>query len=270
MALFDLNKVAKKVQKSAEGLKKTVSDTAGKVSEIKTADIGNAVKSAAQAGQAALNTAVAKGKDVAAKLDQASEKKEEKGNAAASGGEKILAAADAIKIIYYLMLADGEVSPEEDEKFELIGKELDPNFREYQEALMSGSKESLQGALDKQEYADLIHEQVSDVIRNSDTGSGTGIRGKLLLWDLYAVAYSDTSFSDEEKRFIRFVCRALNIDPVVGQEMEQSLLAITAIEEEERYLRTTNRQYGKVEGRMNELADRKQAVMQGIQMLIID
>ena len=46
MALFDLSKVAKKVQKSAEDLAKTVTETAGKVSEVKQEDVATAAKKA--------------------------------------------------------------------------------------------------------------------------------------------------------------------------------------------------------------------------------
>ena len=46
MPLFDLNKIAKQVQKSAGDIAKTVSDTAGKVSEMKQEDMAKAAKKA--------------------------------------------------------------------------------------------------------------------------------------------------------------------------------------------------------------------------------
>ena len=273
MALFDLNKVAKKVQKSAEGLAKTVSDTAGKMSEMKQEDITKAAKKAMQTGQSAFNAAVAKSKEAAGKIEQQAAKKKETGleeHSVQSGGEISLTAQGALKIIYFLMAADGEVVHEEKEEYELIGQELDPSFAEYREALIEKCHSVLQGASDKDEYFDIIHEQISDVIRTASVKAGSGIRGKLLLWDLYAIAYSDTNYSDEERRLIRSVCRALHIDSVVAQEMEQALRTMRAIENEEQWLKTTNRQYAIVEARINELADRKQAIMQGVQALIAD
>ena len=35
---------------------------------------------------------------------------------------------NAVKIIYYMMTVDGEIEEREAEKFNLIGKELDPDF----------------------------------------------------------------------------------------------------------------------------------------------
>lgn len=46
---------------------------------------------------------------------------------------KPIATRSAIKIIYYLMSADGEVLHSEEEKFDAIGAELDPNFAENKE-----------------------------------------------------------------------------------------------------------------------------------------
>ena len=273
MALFDLSKVAKKVQKSAEDLAKTVTETAGKVSEVKQEDVATAAKKAMQAGQSAFNTAVARSKEAAAKIEQQTLKRKEAESESDSvlfEGELSLTVRGALQVIYYLMASDAEVVHEEKEKFELIGQELDPSFAEYREALMDQCSSVLQGIADKDELYDIIHEQIMDVIRTTSTGAGSGIRGKLLLWDLYAVAYSDTDYSEEERRLIRSVCRALHTDPVIAQEMEQTLRTMRAIENEEQWLKTTSRPYAAVEARINELADRKQTIMQGIYALIAD
>jgi len=273
MPLFDLNKIAKQVQKSAGDIAKTVSDTAGKVGEMKQEDMAKAAKKAVQAGQTAFNSAVAKSKEAAAKIEQQAVRKRETDQEAdhpCSEGEITLSANGALQIIYYLMSADGQVAGEEEAEFELIGRELDPGFAEYRDSIIEKCSSAVQDAADKDEYYDIIHDQVSDIIKAANIKSDSGIRGKLLLWDLYAVAYSDNSYSEEERRLIRMICRALQIDQAVALEMEQTLRTMRAIENEEKWLKTTNRQYATVEARMNELADRKQAIMQGIQMLIAD
>lgn len=255
MALFDLSKVAKKV------------------SEVKQEDMAMAAKKAMQAGQSAFNTAVARSKEAAAKIEKQTLKRKEAEGETGSvlpEGELSLTVRGALQVIYYLMASDAKVADEEKEKFELIGQELDPSFAEYRETLIDQCSSALQGADDKDEHYDIIHEQIMDVIRTTSTSAGSGIRGKLLLWDLYAVAYSDTDYSEEEKRLIRSVCRALHIDQVIAQEMEQTLRTMLAIENEEQWLKTTNRPYAAVETRINELSDRKQTIMQGIYALIAD
>ena len=236
-------------------------------------DMAKAAKKAVEAGQTAFSSAVAKSKEAAAKLEQQAARKKEADKETVyplSDGEITLSAKGALQIIYYLMSADGQVAGEEKAEFNLIGKELDPGFAEYRDTIIDQCSSALQDTADKDDYYDTIHDQVSDIIRTAKTNTGDGIRGKLLLWDLYAVAYSDSSYSEEERRLIRTICKALQIDQVVAQEMEQSLRTMRAIENEEQWLKTTNRQYATVEARINELADRKQAVMQGIQMLIAD
>ena len=264
MPLFDLNKLAKIVQKSAEGIAKTVSDAAEKLPDIKTDNMTDIMKDMTQKGQSALNSVVAKGKDVLNKKSEAAAEK------SGHGKNITLSAPDALEIIYCLMAIDGSITPEEEEKFLLIGKELDASFEEYKEELFGKCKELGQGAADEQEYYDILHNHIADIIRSTNQKPETGISGKLLLWDLYAVAYSDEDYSDVERRLIRFICRALNIDNVIALEMEQTIQTMRTIEAEEAWLRTTDRQYKEVESRMNELADRKQAIMQAIHMLILD
>ena len=268
MAIFDLNKIAKNVQKSAEGIAKAVTDTIDKAPKVNVADV---MKDATKKGQEALDSIASMGKSIISKPESA-ENKSEKGSAKqeASSRELIISTEGALKVIYFLMSIDGTISPEEEEKFDSVGQELDPSFDDYKTELLEGCQNVLKDVLVQEDYYDIIYDQVSEVIRSSASEKQEGIRGKLLLWDLYAVAYSDEDYSESEKRLIRAVCRAMHIDAAVALEMEQTLRTILAIEKEENWLKTTTRQYSIVEDRLNELADRKQAIMQGIQMLIAD
>ena len=46
---------------------------------------------------------------------------------------KAIPTRNAIKIFYYLMAADGKIFHNEEEKFDAIGKELDPDFVDHKE-----------------------------------------------------------------------------------------------------------------------------------------
>ena len=265
MPKLDLNRLAKKVQKSAGDIAKTVSDAASKLPDVKAENVSDTVKDVSSRGQAVLSSMVSRGKEA---LSRRSEKSEEK--VPETENEIVLSPSDALRIIYGLMSIDGNISPEEEDKFALIGKELDPRFDEYKDDLIQGCRAVAANAADPQDHYDLIHEHILEIIKSAVPDYASGIRGKLLLWDLFAIAYSDNHYDETEKRLIRFVSRALHIDQVIAMEMEQALQTMMAIEAEEEWLRTTNRQYRKVEERMNELSDRKQAVMQGIQALIMD
>ncbi len=297
MALFDLGKIAKKLQEAGEEIAKTAADAAGKLPDVgkdiaKTVsgaagkipdiipdEVTDVVKNVAQAGQDTLNNVVSsvtggKSTEEAAEEERLQKELDEMVKAAQNldipDPEETVSVEGALKIIYCLMSVDGNVSPEEQEKFNLIGKEMDSQFTEHMDALIKECKERTKGADDAEERYEIIHDYVSDIIRESKVTNASGIRGKLLLWNLFAVIYSDASYSEEEKRLIRYICRTLRIDKTVSMEMEHTLKSLIAIEKEEDWLKTTTRQYKKVEERLNELADRKNAIMQSVYALIAD
>ena len=53
-------------------------------------------------------------------------------------------------------------------------------------------------------------------------------------------------------------------------EMEHTIRSLIAIENEEEWLKSTDRPYKVIEERINELADRKNTIMQGVNALIAD
>jgi hypothetical protein len=101
----------------------------------------------------------------------------------------------------------------------------------------------------------------------TDTGV---IDRKILLWNLVVIAYSDGEYSVDEGKIIRFVARTLGVDRAFIPEMESSIQALMAIENEEKFLKESDRRYGKIEAELNELTDRKNTIKQGIHALILD
>ena len=97
-----------------------------------------------------------------------------------------------------------------------------------------------------------------------------GIRGKVLLWDLMTVSYSDNEKSVAERRLIRYVAESFGIEKTICIEMDQTIQTLIAVEKEIAWLKTTDRPYLEIEARINELADRKNAIMSGVQALLAD
>ena len=65
--------------------------------------------------------------------------------------EESVTVEGALRIIYALIAADGEVNAEEDEKFNLIGRELDSAFEEHVDRIISSFKEKTKEAEDPEE-----------------------------------------------------------------------------------------------------------------------
>ena len=275
MALFDLKNIKKNIQKSADDLKKTVSDAAENLPDsVKNINVGDSAKDAANRGKSALGSLVSKGGaalgdklDRTKKTDAAVKTGLEKGTNAA--GERIVSVKDSLKLIYCLMAADGSISPEEEEKFREIGNSLDPDFEQWKDELTADLSMKEAVLPDEDEYFDFIHDYAAEILyKAEDTGEGIG--AKTLIWDLLVMAFSEGDYSANERRLVRFAAKALNIDPAIPLEMEQTLRTITALDKEEEWLKSMNRPYSVIEEQVNELKERRETIMTGVHALMED
>ena len=275
MALFDLKNIKKNIQKSADDLKKTVSDAAENLPDsVKNINVGDSAKDAANKGKSALGSLVSKGGaalgdklDRTKKTDAAVKTALEKGTNAA--GERIVSVKDSLKLIYCLMAADGSISPEEEEKFLEIGNSLDPDFEQWKDELTADLSMKEAVLPDEDEYFDFVYDYATEILyKAEDTGEGIG--AKTLIWDLLVMAFSEGDYSANERRLVRFAAKALSIDPAIPLEMEQTLRTITALDKEEEWLKSMNRPYSVIEEQVNELKERRETIMTGVHALMED
>lgn len=179
-----------------------------------------------------------------------------------------ISARSAIKVIYFLMAADGEIYHGEEEKFDLIGMELDPDFSNSKEQIIQECQASLDKVIDPEDYYDALQDGAEEALLSSQETEGASISPKHLVWNLLSVAYSDEKYNDAERRFLKYVVRKLNIDKAVFLEMESSILTLMDIERELAWIKTTNRPYLTIESMVNELADRKNVIFESVLDLI--
>lgn len=179
-----------------------------------------------------------------------------------------LSTKSALKIIYYLMSADGDICHGEMEKFELIGQELDPNFKDNRESLEAGCMERIELAQRSADYLDEIKKQVESAINTSQQTADSYITPKLLIWDLLTIAYSDEKYDAAEKEIVRYIVDRLRIDETLFLEMGSSIATLLDLENELKWIKTTDRPYLTIEGMVNEIEDRKQAIFESVKDLI--
>ena len=275
MALFDLKNIKKNIQKSADDLKKTVSDAAENLPDsVKNINVGDSAKDAANKGKSALGSLVSKGGaalgdklDRTKKTDEAVKTALEKGTNAA--GERIVSVKDSLKLIYCLMAADGSISPEEEEKFQEIGNSLDPDFEQWKDELTADLSMKEAVLPDEDEYFDFIHDYAAEILyKAEDTGEGIG--AKTLIWDLLVVAFSEGDYSSNERRLIRFASNAMETDQAVLLEMEQTLRTITALNKEEEWLKSMNRPYAVIAEQVDAVKERRETILTGLHALLAD
>lgn len=175
---------------------------------------------------------------------------------------------NAIKIIYYLMAVDGQIFHREEEKFDAIGAELDPNFKDNKDEIIKECQARLDTVVNPEDYYNILQDGVEEALVSSKQTADTFITPKLLIWDLLTIAYSDESYDEAEKSLLRFIVEKTNIDKAVFLEMESSILTLMDIEKELNWIKTTNRPYLTIEAMVNELADRKNVIFESVKDLI--
>lgn len=286
MALFNLKKLKDTVEKSADSIKKSVSDAAEKMPEsAKNINISESMKDMAGKGQSMMDILKAKGDElISSRKEKEDETKAAIKNALRDkkGGEAVFSVRDALRIMYCMILIDGNVSEEEEEKFCEIGLACDQDFDACKKQLIDEcngvvQSESAQGidfvsiaSVDSEEYYDQIHDYVGDLIKEENFYQTEGVRAKWLIWNLLAIAYSEGDYSTNERRLMRYIAKKSGVDNTVLLEMEHTFSTLIAIEKEEEWLKSSDRPYKVIEERVVELSNRKDTIMQGINALISD
>lgn len=189
---------------------------------------------------------------------------------------------DALRIVYCLMLIDGSVAEEEEEKFGEIGLACDQDFDTYKKELIDecieeAQSETAQGvefisleSEEDEEYYAQIHDYVGSLIREENFYRTEGVRAKELIWNLLAIAYSEGEYSENEKKLIRYIAAKSGVDNTVLLEMENALNTLTEIEKEEELLRASGMPEKVSEERTAELSNRRSTIMQGINAMLSD
>lgn len=244
MAKIDISKLVKKTTES-----------------FKDIDFKDSLKDLQDKGKDTFDVLKKKSEETIKKVEDALSKTNEK--------TYKLTIQDALRIMYYLIAIDGELTNDELDKFVLIGQDTDPGFHEYKTELLKELKQTIE-ATDKEDYEDNIRDLVGEAILNSQYNKNAKIDGKLFIWNLLAISYSDGECLESERKLIRYVTKQLEIDKSVILEMESYVYTLNAIEKEEFILKQSNKPYSIIESKINELSDRKKAIMQGVHALLVD
>jgi len=176
------------------------------------------------------------------------------------------------KLFYYLILSDGKITDEEEEKYVSICKELEIK-NTYAEECREECKKKLSMIIDEDDYDDIITENVQDVIRDDIDENSFSIWShmipiKLFLWDLLCVAFSDGDYSAPEKKIVKKVIRAFDIETSLYQEMVAVQDTVNAIKAESEELKDSGLPYREVQQLDEELQNRIKIIEQSVMLMI--
>lgn len=263
MAKFDLGKGLKNALQGAADTAKTAADavkTAARDAKLPDIKVPDQVKDAFK-----------KREKPETKADGGQETGKEKNTSSEKNDNlviKAISTKNAIKIIYYLMAADGQIFHSEEEKFDSIGRELDPEFAKKKEQIVKECSEQLDKVIDTDDYYDVVQDGIEDAIITSMQTQDTFITPKLLVWDLLTIAYSDENYDETERKLLKYIVRKLAIDKSEFLEMESSILTLMDLEKELAWIKTTDRPYLTIEAMVNEIQDRKSVIFESVKDLI--
>lgn len=133
---------------------------------------------------------------------------------------RVLSTESALKIIYFMMVADGLVFYSEEEKFDAIGREIDPSFAGHREKIVRACRKQLEKTAEADSYAEVIQEGVEAALLASKPGKDSFITPNLLIWDLLTVAFSEESYDADERELLAYIVRRTAVDEAVFHEME--------------------------------------------------
>lgn len=264
-----------KLQGAAEGIKATAQNV--KMPEIKLSDIKEGgVKAAGMAketGAKAAEVAKETGAKTAEALKEAFKKKDSTDSSTTKIVEEpqpiiAISAYNAVKVFYYLMAADGEIFHSEEEKFDMIGEEVDPLFKEHREQILTTCKAQLDKIIDSDDYYDVVQDGVEEALLAKQDFSQGYIVPKLLVWNLLTLSYSDENYNDTERKLMKYIVRKLDVSKDVFLEMEHSYLTIADIEKEITWIKTTDRPYLTIEAMVGELTKRENDIFESVKALI--
>lgn len=179
-----------------------------------------------------------------------------------------ISTGNALKVFYYMMAADGELFHGEEEKFDLIGQEVSPEFDTIRADVITECQRQLDKVIDTADYYDVLQDGVEDALLSSAKTADSFITPKLLVWDLLTLAYSDKQYDETERRLLKYIVRKLDIDKAVFLEMESSIQTLMDLEKEQQWIKTTERPYLTIEAMVNEIEDRKHVIFDSVKALI--
>lgn len=168
---------------------------------------------------------------------------------------------NAIKIMYYFMALNGKMDSDKVDKFKEIGIQIDKTSWSYRDRIISECENQIHKAIDPEDYYDAIQEGISSAILNNSSYDNRA-SSKVIIWNMFAIAFDDGIYTEDERKLIKFVVRHLDLDKSDFLEIENAFKTINSIEIEINYLKTSvTKSFSEIENHINELQDRKNFVL---------
>ena len=184
---------------------------------------------------------------------------------------RIIEKKNAMKVFYYLMAVDGDVSSAKMEKFDEIGHEIDGDaFADYRDAISDECSMQINTASGDDDFYDVIQEGMDEALNDETADESSSIPARLLVWNMLAIAFSNDEYSEAERRIISHVVRFTKVDKSVFLEMEQLIKTEASVERENKWIQASGKPYAEVRPVVEELEKRQKIIVESARALIED
>lgn len=174
----------------------------------------------------------------------------------------------ATRILYYLMAADGDVKPEELEKFDLIGNALLQNYAQIRDSLLQQCEDATSKINENDSRTDAINNLVDKEIETAESSDDDLMDPSLLVWNMLVTAMSDQDYAEPEIEIASHAATSLGIRRDRFAELENSAFALSDLEREACWLKTSGRPYSQVAPLVAEVEKRQEIIFKSIRDLI--
>ena len=183
---------------------------------------------------------------------------------------KVYVTENVLKVLYYLLLADGDVSDDELESYDRIGNELDEaHFRELRDQVINACNKTVENvSLD--EYQSTILSVVDQELSVQTNTLAEGVSPRLLLWNLIVLAYSNHQYDASEEQIVKHIIETQNINESVYYEMKQIAETAISLDNELSWVAKENRPYSEIRPIVEEIEERIQVLRTIAENLISD
>ena len=182
---------------------------------------------------------------------------------------RIYETKSSLKIFYFLLAVDGSIDEEESNYFRNIGVTIDPRyFPGYSNAIEDECYKTLENSAT--ERYSVIAASIDNALTHEAGQDDQGITPRLLVWNLFAAAFSNGIYDDSEKRLIGYVADRAGVDESIVLEMEQSMKTLAAIQNEIIWANNSDRPYSEIKPIVDELEKRQRIIRESAEYLIAD
>jgi uncharacterized tellurite resistance protein B-like protein len=177
-----------------------------------------------------------------------------------------------LKIYYLYMMADGQCTEDENDKFMSICESMDTEETATKE-IISFCQEVVHST-GSDNSSKVIHE-ITKLL--DDQGSGFFLFGSInrdkktqakVIWTLINLGYSDDRYSEPEQKVISFLVDYWKMDNTVLSDMTDTAETILALTKQKEWIKTTNKPYDIISKFINEIDESINQLFQNIEILI--